>query len=432
MSQGLSEAVHAGRRRLLKFADALDLQEALSPRVQWLLCFLLLVILPTRRPGLFLHANFYAEDGNVWYAQAYSGGWLHSLTLPQAGYLQTLQRLLTGFALLVPFHLAPIVDAIAGLLFQVLPVSILLSRRCRNWSPLSVRCLFAGLYAFFPNGSETHVVLTNSQWHLALMLPLLAFAEPPKTRLGKIVDLLFFLFAGFCGPFGILLIPVMFLFWVCVRSRTWVVMEAGCVAGGSLIQLYELFHGPARYHAYLGATLSRFLHIVGAEVILGSIIGGHHQIIHTPAVLIGLALVIGTLFLVYCLLFSPLSLRLFLLYAALMLGVALHDPLVSGPKPLWDLLIDDVICRYWFMPGLAFLWGAAWCARCAPSPFMRHAGEIIVILTCLGSCISWRYKPFQDLNFPVHAREFDSAPVGTSVRIPIYPGDGHVLILVKR
>lgn len=430
MSLGFSKRLDRGRRYLLNFADTLDLQTALSFRAQWSLALLLFFLLPTRRLSLFVHPNFYAEDAQVWFSQAYSGGWLHSLTLPDSGYLSTLQRLLTGFALIVPFHLAPLVDAIVGLIVQILPVPILLSERCRNWSPLSVRCIFAGLYALFPNGSEIHVVLTNSQWYFALALVLLAFAEQPKTLFGKVADIAFFLLAGICGPFGILLIPVMLL-RLSMRLNTWAVVQVVCLAGGSLVQAIVMLQGSSRYHAFLGATLERFLHILGGEVFIASMIGGHHQLIYLPAIATLIASVFGFAVIVYCFCFAPIPLRLFMTFAGVMLAVSLRVPLIGGPKPLWVLLIEDPICRYWFIPGLSFLWGCAWCARLAPSYFMRKSGQAVLLLTCLGVLISWPYKNFTDDHFPAHAREFEVAMPGTHIRIPIYPDKGRYVDLVK-
>ena len=75
---------------------------------------LLLIFL--RDPSLFTRPQFWAEDGSFWYAQAYNGGWLHSLTIPDGGYLNTLQRLSAGLALVVPFRWAPLPMVLVGLL----------------------------------------------------------------------------------------------------------------------------------------------------------------------------------------------------------------------------------------------------------------------------------------------------------------------------
>ena len=46
-----------------------------------------LVAVFSRLPGAFLHPQFFAEDGWVWYQQAYNLHWLRSLGIAQAGYL---------------------------------------------------------------------------------------------------------------------------------------------------------------------------------------------------------------------------------------------------------------------------------------------------------------------------------------------------------
>src|SRR4029077_12112899 len=119
----------------------------------------LLIVL--RDPSLFTRPQFWAEDGKIWFAQAYNQGWLHSLTVPLSGYLCILPRLAAGVALFVPFRWAPLILSLEGLLLQALPVPILFSERCRNWAPLSFRLLFAAVYVGIPDARDVHVVCTN-------------------------------------------------------------------------------------------------------------------------------------------------------------------------------------------------------------------------------------------------------------------------------
>src|SRR5579862_3203658 len=71
----------------------------------WLFAAFLLAALAivSRCPSMFKHAQFYAEDGTDWFAEAYNAGWLRSLTFPYMGYLSTVQRLGAGLAMLVSF-----------------------------------------------------------------------------------------------------------------------------------------------------------------------------------------------------------------------------------------------------------------------------------------------------------------------------------------
>src|SRR6476659_704416 len=93
----------------------------------WFLMVLAGIIIVLRKPDSIFHAQFVAEDGRFWYADAYNHG-AQSLLWPQDGYLQTLSRVTGLVSLVVPFHLAPTIFALVALLVQLLPVALLLSR----------------------------------------------------------------------------------------------------------------------------------------------------------------------------------------------------------------------------------------------------------------------------------------------------------------
>jgi len=60
----------------------------------------------SRQPDAFLHAQFFAEDGKIWFADAYNNGWFTSLFKAQDGYFQTLPRLAAALSLPAPLALA--------------------------------------------------------------------------------------------------------------------------------------------------------------------------------------------------------------------------------------------------------------------------------------------------------------------------------------
>ncbi len=150
-----------GNAYIHRFVRNVDAQPSGS---QILIFFLVLAVLISRRPDLFLRPQFFAEDGAIWYAQAYNRGWIASLLIPNAGYLNAVQRLAAGLALTVPLKFAPLLMNCCGLLIQALPVPVLLSARCRTWASLQMRLGMAAIYVFIPNAPEVHVVVTDSQW----------------------------------------------------------------------------------------------------------------------------------------------------------------------------------------------------------------------------------------------------------------------------
>ena len=75
-----------------------------------------------RRPDALLNAQFWAEDGAFWYADAYNAGPWISLFQPENGYFQTISRLVAGISLLFPLRDAPLFFNVAAITIQALPV----------------------------------------------------------------------------------------------------------------------------------------------------------------------------------------------------------------------------------------------------------------------------------------------------------------------
>jgi hypothetical protein len=410
--------------------EVLDQRDGLSLSAQILVFGLILAAVFSRCPRFLTHAQFFAEDGTIWYAQAYNSGWLHSLLIPQAGYLQTLPRLGAGLALLVPLQYAPLVMAFIGALFQALPATILLSDRCRTWAPLSTRVLFATVYVVLPNAREVHVVLTNSQWHLALCAVLLAFAAPPKGWAGRFFDFFLFLIGGFSGPFCVVLVPLVVIHWW-FRRRSWSLVILALMSVGALTQVLVLAVGASRIQKELGANLETFLRMIGGDIVAGSMFGNHGFALKSPMVLIVPAALCCFAICIYCFRSANLELKLFILYCAAVLGASLRSPYVAGSKPLWEVLAGATASRYWFLPMLAFAWSAIWCARYAINRLSRIASTGILLLMIIGVVTDWRYPAPPDEHFPQSVRRVQDARPGTQLTIPIVP-DGWQILLVKR
>lgn len=95
------------------------------------------IIVIFRRPDAVFHAQFFAEDGKVWFADAYNHGWWQTLFWTYNGYLHLLPRLAAALALIAPVVYAPFTQNLIAIAFQGLPVSILLSPRSRSWGQCS-------------------------------------------------------------------------------------------------------------------------------------------------------------------------------------------------------------------------------------------------------------------------------------------------------
>jgi hypothetical protein len=399
-------------------------------RLQWLVFFLAAIAVVSRRPDVVLHPQFYGEDGVIWYAQAYNLGWLHALSLPEGGYLNTLPRLAAALALLVPFHAAPLVMNLLGIAIQTLPVNVFLSPRCAAYGSFPVRLLATAIYLALPNSNEVFVVITNAQFHLALAACLLAFARPPATWLGRTFDVAVFLVCGLTGPFCLVLLPLVAAFWW-LRRGPWLVTVMSVLAAASILQLSELLHtgDVARRVLDLGATPALFVRILAGNVYLGALIGRNGYAHWRPmALLLPIALA-GTALLVYSFLKAGLERKLFLLFCFLLFAASLRHPLASRPTAVWQLFLDSRGMRYWFFPMLGFLWSLVWSAT--DPGRQRPVFYVVLLLLVRGVIFDWRQLEPPNLDFPSSARKFEAAAPGTLVEIPTLP-EGWTLRITKR
>ncbi len=408
----------------------METREGLSFRWQLVAFAAAVAAIFSRQPDLLLHAQFFAEDGWVWYQQAYNLGWLRSLGIAQAGYLQTFPRLVAGITLLFPMQDAPLIMNLAGTVVQALPVIALLSRRCAPFGSLPVRMLMAALYLAIPDAPEIHVVLTNAMWHFALLQALLAFSAPPLTWRGRVCDLLVFAIGSISGPFCLLLLPLVALYWW-FRRQSWTLAVLAVLCIGALVQVNAMMHAVRGAGAPLGATPLRLLRIMAGSIFIDSMLGSGGPNLRLPLLVLA---AIGGLVIVVCGWRSaPLAGRLYSVFAILVLMAALRDPLLlPGPTPRWEVLAQAMGIRYWFFPSLMFLWLAMWCASAGKIRLLRFAGTAVLVLTLVGVVRKWSYPPWPQGHFAADVERFKALRSGESMTFPVYDPGGRTMELVKR
>jgi hypothetical protein len=397
------------------------------------------LIVCSRRPDAVLNAQFWAEDGAVWYHDAYQFGW-HSLFMTAAGYTHIFTRFVSILALWFPFPRAPLVMNLCAIAVQILPVTVFLSSRFSEIT-LPVRGVAAFLYLAIPNSFEIDANITNVQWHLALLCCLVLLAQPGESWGWRAFDGLVVVFTSLSSPLGIPLVPVAaFLWWK--RRQPWQAVTLGLLISSALIQVGTVvLHLQDRQMAHVnlsgqvtvigganGATWDRFVAILGRQVFLSSLLGvmTQPQLMQWESVhLIELiATVIGLMVLLYALRYGPTVLRLFILFAFVVFAMSLAHPLAGLPSaPQWDsLCFPGDGNRYYFLPMLAFLASLSWMASRSASPrLIRYFAVALLLLLPIGIYQDWRYPPYGDYQFQEYAEQFERAPAGTKMTIPINP-----------
>jgi hypothetical protein len=397
----------------------------------WRLYILLFIsafsIIVLRRPDAILNPQFWAEDGALWYANAYNDG-IRSVLIPQNGYLQTISRIVAAIAQFLPFEWAPLIFNGVAIFIQILPVIFLLSSRFSALIPNRYNRIFLSiLYLALPNSWEIHANLTNAQWHLALLAFMVIVAKPDTRPVWRCFDTGVVLLSGLSGPFSILLVPIAAIRIWLDRER-WLIVLFLLVSASALVQtLCLLLAWQTRSQMFLGATPELLVRILSGQVFLGALIGqgGYSWVVSSsewrfiPALFIAL---IGLTVMIYALLKGPVELRFFIIFALLTFSTALISPQASATNPQWQVLtLPGVGGRYWFIPMLAFISVLIWMLRKSSSPKLRLLAMMALAVMLIGIIMDWQQPPYVDLNFKEHAHRFEGSPIGTEIVIPINP-----------
>jgi hypothetical protein len=395
--------------------------------------FLVALAVISRRPDALSNPQFFAEDGNIWFADAYNYGWLRALAMTHTGYFQTLPRLGAALALAVPLRYAPLVMNLIGLVLQIAPAVFLLSRRASNWAPLRIRTLMAAAYVALPNTSELNVSITEAQWHLGLLACLVVLSRSPKSRIGIAFDVTVLALCGLTGPFCIVLCPAAFTVWWIERTR-WRVAVAALLWSTACLQGISLLSSAAQTRAPmpLGASFNLLCRILVSQIFLAPLLGMNGALRRGDFYIYSFAAV-GIGFLLYCCIRAGLQWKLFIFVSALIFAGSMITPQASYDQPQWVALAGAWGTRYWFFPILAFVWCLLWQAGVGRNRAIKVFALFCLLIMCTRVPTNWQLKPYADLHFASEIRnKFDPATAGTVVSLPIPPGNGWVVRLKKK
>lgn len=395
------------------------------------------LIIFSRRPDAILNPQFWAEDGKVWFADAYNHGAIYSFFTPVAGYYQTISRLVAVFAQIFPLGYAPLIFNLAAISVKILVVNFLLSSRLSSLIPnISGRILIAFVYLAMPHSHETNANLTNAQWHLALLSFLIIVATPSDKTLWKIFDFAIVLISALSGPFCLLLLPIAAIKWWKTREK-WTIILLVILAVGSTIQISSILTTTRPSQQPLGATFGLFLKIIGGHWFVSSIVGEkiYYRIINYSLWNEGIAFfvnLVGFGLLIYAFIKSKLELRLLIIFSFMICFGAMASPAISSEVPQWTAMwLSGYGSRYWLIPIFCYLICLCFLAKNAEFSFVRYISVALLVLALGGIAADWKYPRFKNLEFQKFALEFENSPVGEEVSIPINP-DPWDMRLVKK
>jgi hypothetical protein len=423
-------------------------QIRLHPKLAfWMFACVLILLVWQRCPTAISQAEFWAEDGWVWYPQCYAMGW-RCLVIDHSAYLQTISRLVALLSLLWPLAAAPRVFALAALLMQAAPAIFLVSARMTPAIPsLRVRMALALLLVAIPGMSEVYVNLTNGQWHLALLAFLILTAAPAVTWPQRMFDTLVLLVSGLSGPFSPVLLPVAIL-WCWRQPGRWQIWRLAIILVTAGMQVYLVFFHQSTRAAGLygvGWSFHRLLNIVDTNILGVAAFGFQAMTLHDwvvgkgwlsnsqllPTLIAGCIMAGAFALAIIGCLRGPWILRAYILFVALELVASLVDGIAPGMST-WEAMERDIGMRYFFHPIAAWLaiMVTLVCDRSLP---LRAIGiAIMALAVTVAIPADWELPPPEHTLFHHEAKLFDRAGPGTVMTFPVRPAFLHTdMVLVK-
>jgi hypothetical protein len=394
-----------------------------------------LLLIVSRQPHVVINPQLWAEDGKVWFLDAYRYGPLRPLLWSDGGYLNTFQRLAGAAGLLVPIPLLPLFFSVVSLLVQVLPVAFLASNRLepiyrRRW----VRLVAGFVYLALPGTSGIGTNITGTEWHLAFLACLVVIAPRPKQLSWQSFDAATILLSGLSGPFCVFLLPAaLTLAWRRGSRSQWSL--AGLLLALSAVQLAVLAVNLPLQHSDL-LTAVHVTPIVGIRLValrmlmvpvlgtrLAFFLAGQGGAV-VAAVIVAVAATLTGLALRQ----ARLEERLLMVFGLLSLGAAL-----VLERRLWGPMLHSTAAhRYWFFPMLTWLLVLAVLTFRTRWHLVSPVCAAILAVSLLVAVPSdWAYPSLPNQHFQHSATEFRLAGPGQSVKFVENP-PGWSFVLTKK
>ena len=388
-----------------------------------------LLLMIARRTDILTNAMFWAEDGAVFYADAYNHGW-QSLIQPYAGYLQLFPRIVFDVAALLPVRWAPLADVWVALLVRAaLPAFIFSSRLA--WMDWRAKVALTAYYLLMPNLAEVHANIVNTQLYLGLYLLAVILADPPRKLAWKIHDWAMLVIAGLSGPFIIFLLPILAFRLYAQRDlpsarRPFIGAAAAiAVAQMACIGITAGLNWP------FDANPLDMLGILGTRVYLGFITpvrwAGYiaNSIAAIPLFAAGAIISIAVF------MRGDWRARGLVLIAPLMLVAAFYSPVFSHSQPQWPGYFDDNPAERFFVvtsvawAGTVFYFAATYLRRLSA---LTLAAAIAV--SGFFILLEFTIAPVPGASFGNEAETIEAAESGTILAVPIAP-PGWAMTLIK-
>lgn len=403
--------------------------------------FISALFIISRRVDMITYPQFWAEDGTAWFEDAYNFGFVNATLQSHTGYMQTFSRLTGGLTMLFPMQYAPLIFNIIAICIKALPVMLLFSKRFHSKiSNLWCKIGLTIAYIAAPNIDEAYLNVTNSHWYLAIAAFMLIITPKINNKTIQIADSIVLLITGLSGPFVFPLSIIFLIKYFYYKEKN--LSHLVALGIGLIVQSISLLYNfSSRINIDLGASFFAFIKVITGQIFIAGIIGkngfrfiynnflqtnnGLDKFFYITIFFIGVTVVWITIKK------GSSALKLFLLFAGLILAASLYSPMASTKIPQWQIMASPgAATRYWVIPIIAYLISIIFIFT-IKNAYTKIFSSILLCILIISIVNNWKYNAWQNLHFVNYAQKFSTVPIDAVFEIPSQPLNWHKIRLIK-
>jgi len=259
------------------------------------------VLMVIRAPYLFINPRFWAEEGAVYFSEAFHTTWFDALLSGHQGHYSFFPNIITLIATkIVPLEYAPFVTTFAALVCQIFVVFIILYRLRSVLNPVQ-QLLLCVATIFVCNTGEIWLNTITSQYYFCLAAFFIVISGYRMSSTSWVIfDRFVLVISGLTSIITIFLLPALFIRWYLERDRN--ILSLNLITlSTTLVQLfYMLFNDRVNRVEFIG--FYSFVHEWVVQFILWPIFGhnpGKNITGTTFLILIGV-IIVAFLFVTAC------------------------------------------------------------------------------------------------------------------------------------
>ena len=185
------------------------------------LFFLILFLIFYRSPYIFIHGRFVAEEGSVYFANAFKNNFINTIFFVDylSGYLNFWANLSSFFASITPIEFAPLVTVYLSLIPKLLIFFFILNKNFFFFTSYLEK-LFACCVVLFSSAMvpEIWANTINSQVYFAILTLVIFLIKNQKDDL-SVFQLVLISVSGLTGIYSCAIFPIFFLKFIKFRIK---------------------------------------------------------------------------------------------------------------------------------------------------------------------------------------------------------------------